>query len=236
MRTIRPTAVAAILALSLGCAIAGCSGASTDSGSPVTASSGTGSPVVASSGTGSSVAATDPTDGGSTPASAGPTQTSSQNQAPGLLTYVPSSLAGDCTDNGTSGHLPAVSSYSDSLSCALGWDSPAEVDYYQYDSVSDMETAFNSAAASDYFDSPQQPGGCTGGRDEYGTWLAGGPVIGDIACPINNNNGIDLIWDDPNTKIIAVASADYVLPADLYSWWQTDGASIDGSTQSASSS
>jgi hypothetical protein len=223
MRTMRPAAAVAILALILGCALTGCSGGSTGSDSPVVASSGTGSPA----------ATTDP----STPAPVAPTQIrSSQDQAPGLLAYVPSSLAGDCTDNGTSGHLPAVSGYSDSLSCALGWNSPAEIDYYQYDSSSDMEAAFNSASTSDSFDSPQQPGGCTGGRDEYGRWSAGGSVIGDIACPINNNNGVDLIWDDPNTNIIAVASADYVLPADLYTWWQTDGASIDGSAQSATSS
>jgi hypothetical protein len=120
MRTMRPAAAVAILALILGCALTGCSGGSTGSDSPVVASSGTGSPA----------ATTDP----STPAPVAPTQIrSSQDQAPGLLAYVPSSLAGDCTDNGTSGHLPAVSGYSDSLSCALGWNSPAEIDYYQYD-------------------------------------------------------------------------------------------------------
>jgi hypothetical protein len=219
----------AILAAILFCAIAGCSSSSTHSGSPVTA---------APSDNAKSTAATGSTDPSSPAIATAPTGSSSPSpgQTAGLLAYVPSSLASSCNDTGTNGHLPAVTGYSDSLSCGLGLNSPAEVDYYQYGSARDMKTAYNSASTSDYFDSPQRPGGCTSGSDEYGTWSTGSSVIGNIACPINNNNGVNLIWDDPRAKIIAVASAEYVVPADLYSWWQANGASIDGSAQRASSS
>jgi hypothetical protein len=47
-------------------------------------------------------------------------------------------------------------------------------------------------------------GGCTGGNDEYGTWPAGASAIGNIACPINNANGLDLIWGDLNTTLLSM--------------------------------
>lgn len=107
----RPTT--AILAAILSCAVAGCSSGSTDSGSSVT--------VAAPSDNGSSTAAAGSTDGSRAVATS-PTATGSlsPSQAAGLLAHVPSSLASRCTGTGTNGHLPAVSGYSDSVSCAQG--------------------------------------------------------------------------------------------------------------------
>lgn len=103
-------------------------------------------------------------------------------------------------------------------------------------STDDMQTAYASASADDNFDAPQNSGGCASARNEYGTWSIVDSVIGAIACPINNNNGVDLVWDDPRTNIIAVVNADFMTPMGTYSWWQANGASIDGSTQTASTS
>jgi hypothetical protein len=113
---------------------------------------------------------------------------------------------------------------------------PAEVDYYQYATTSDMRAAFDSASVSDHADSPQQPGGCAAGSNENGEWSVGGSAVGDIACPVDGANGVDLIWDDPHTNIIAVASSRHLMVAVLYEFWQSSGASIDGSARSASSS
>ena len=217
------------LAVIAACAITGCQNSSSggpaaDSGSTIV----TVAPADNTSGDSGSPAA----DSGSPAADSGSTST-----ATGLFAYGPQDLQPNCQNTGTSGHLPAsVFGYTDSLTCNLGGSTPAEVDYYQYGSTSDMQAAYSSASADDSVDAPQQPGGCAGGDNEYGVWSIGGSAIRDIACPSNWNNGVGLIWDDTNTNIIAVISADYATPADKYSWWQSNGASIDGSSQGATSS
>lgn len=248
MRKLSPYAAA--LAVLAACALAGCSpGSNTSHAGRGTSNTATAAPADNTSGdTGSPIGATANTSGSSNGNSSGNSNNNGNSNgssnggggtgtATGLLAYAPSGLRSSCSDTGTSGHLPAsVTGYTDSLSCNLGGSTPAEVDYYQYASTGDMQAAYSSASADDSFDAPQQPGGCTGGSNEYGTWSIGGSAIGDIACPINNLNGVNLIWDDSNTNIIAVVNADHWLPTDTYSWWQSNGASIDGSAQGASSS
>jgi hypothetical protein len=161
----------------------------------------------------------------------------STRAASGLLTYAPSWLRSSCAETGQNGHLPAsVSGYSDSLTCILRVNTPAEVDYYRYATTSDMWAAYNFASASDHTDSAQQSGGCATGANENGKWSIGTVAVGDIACPASGGSGVDLIWDDPNTNIIAIASSRNLLPASLYAFWQSNGASIDGSAGGASSS
>ncbi len=85
---------------------------------------------------------------------------------------------------------------------------------------------------------PHELRGCCSSADyEEGTWsYGGGSAVGDIACPGTNNVDVSLIWDDSNTDIIGVVDAEYSLPANVYSWWQSNCASVDGSSQSATSS
>jgi hypothetical protein len=157
--------------------------------------------------------------------------------AGGLFAYAPSWLRSSCSETGSSGHLAAsVAGYSDSLTCVLRVSTPAEVDYYQYATTSGMTAAYDSASVSDRANSPQQPGGCAVGRDESGTWSVGGSAVGEIACPVGGGNGVDLIWDDPHTNIIAVASSQSLLVSVLYEFWQSNGASIDGTARQAASS
>jgi hypothetical protein len=79
------------------------------------------------------------------------------------------------------------------------------------------------------------PGGCASGGQEYGTWSTGGAAVGNISCP-DNAQTLSLVWDDPNTNILAVIKADYARPSEIYLWWQSNGASIDGSSAGATSS
>jgi hypothetical protein len=222
-----------ILAAIIACTIAGCSGSANSTAAGV--SSGGSSNNSGSSASSSSAGSSNNSgSGGGSSNNSGASGGSST--APTVLAYVPSSLQPSCSDTGTSGHLPGwVSGYADSLTCNLGLNTPAEVDYYFYNSRHAMEAAYTFASTDDSMD-VQQTGGCATGSNEFGIWAIGGTTIGEISCPINNNNGVNLIWDDPNTRIIAVANAAYVLPADLYSWWQSNGASIDGSAQGAISS
>jgi hypothetical protein len=172
-------------------------------------------------------AATSPAADSSSPAAdSGGTST-----AAGLFAYVPAGLHSSCTDTGTVGHFPAtISGYTDSLTCDTGGGS--EADYYQYASTSDMQSAYGTASDAGGM---LTQGGCVSGGDEYGTWSTGGAAIGDISCP-----GLALlfamVWDDPNTNILAVVKADSALPSDVYLWWQSNGASIDGSSAGATSS
>jgi hypothetical protein len=158
----------------------------------------------------------------------------SPSAAAGLLAYVPAGLRSSCTDTGTAGHFPAsISGYTDSLTCATGPGS--EADYYQYASTSDVENAY----AHIWWGTSGVPqgGGCASGSiGEVGRWSAGGATLGGIACPENTLDGLALIWDDQNTNILAVVKADYATPSNIYLWWQSNGASIDGSSQSATSS
>ncbi len=171
------------------------------------------------------------------PAPAAPPSPTPTPSPTGLLSYVPAALQSDCADTGTSGHFPAwISGYTDSVTCSLGQPSE-EADYYQFASTSAMSSAFNTAAIGDNQWGSYGGGGCSSGDYEEGTWsYGGGSTVGDIACPGTNNMDVSLIWDDSNTDIIGVVDAEYSLPANVYSWWQSNGASIDGSSQSATSS
>lgn len=149
--------------------------------------------------------------------------------ATGLFAYVPAGLQSSCTDTGTVGHFPAtISGYTDSLTCDPG--TVAEADYYQYASTSDMQSAYDTAKDTGLADSP---GGCASGSEEYGTWSTGGAVIGDISCPMAS---FAMVWEDPNTNILAVVNDLYAYPSEVYLWWQSNGASIDGSSAGATSS
>jgi hypothetical protein len=160
----------------------------------------------------------------------------STRAASGLFAYAPSWLRSSCSETGLSGHLAAsVSGYSDSLTCTLRVNMPAEVDYYRYATTSDMKAAYDSASGSADAGSAPLPGGCATGRDENGKWSIGGIAVGDIACPGSGAGETDLIWDDPKTNIIAIASSQYLLLGNLYAFWRSSGASIDGSARSASS-
>jgi hypothetical protein len=157
--------------------------------------------------------------------------------ANGLLAYAPSWLRSSCSETGSNGHLAAsVAGYSDSLTCALRVSMAAEVDYYQYASTGDMKAAFESAAMSGHADSPLRPGGCAAGSNENGKWSIGGAAVGEIACPVDGRNGVNLIWDDPHTNIIAIASSPHLMTAVLYEFWRSSGASIDGSAARGASS
>jgi hypothetical protein len=152
--------------------------------------------------------------------------------ATGLFAYAPAGLQSSCTDTGgTTGHFPAqISGYTDSLACATGAVSEIdEVDYYQYASTSDMQSAYGTL---DDTGGILSPGGCASGGQEYGTWSTGGAAIGDISCTII----FAMVWDDPNTNVLAVVKADYASPSESYDWWQSNGASIDGSSAVATSS
>jgi len=47
---------------------------------------------------------------------------------------------------------------------------------------------------------------------------------------------VALVCDDPNTNVIAIIKAVYASPSESYDWWQSNGASIDGSSADAISS
>ena len=211
----RPVTLLLALPLIVACIAATCS-CSSNSGSAV------GPPIPPVTTAATSPAAVS----GSSAADSGGTST-----ATGLFAYAPAGLQSNCTDTGTAGHFPAtISGYTDSLTCATG--TASEADYYQYASTSDMRSAYGTASDVGGL---LTPGGCASGGDEYGTWSTGGAAIGDISCP-----GLALrfamAWDDPNTNILAVVKADYALPSDVYLWWQSNGASIDGSSAGATSS
>jgi hypothetical protein len=210
MRKVLPYALA--LPLIVACTAAGCACSSNSS----SAVGPTVPPVTATS--------TGPTDPPS------PIDTSA-SPAAGLLAYVPASLQSSCTDTGGTGHFPVqISGYTDSLACDTGSVSELdEVDYYQYASTSDMQSAYGTASDGAFL-----PGGCASGGQEDGTWSTGGAAIGSISCP--ESTPVALVWDDPNTNIIAVIKADYALPSESYGWWQSNGASIDGSSAGATSS
>ena len=212
----RPVTQLLALPLIVACTAATCS-CSSNSGSAV------GPPIPPVTTAATSLAA----DGGSPAADSGGTST-----AAGLFAYVPASLQSSCTaTGGTTGHFPAqISGYTDSLACDTGPVSDIdEVDYYQYASTSDMQSAYGTASDGAFL-----PGGCASGGEEYGTWSTGGAAIGGISCP--ESTPVALVWDDPNTNILAVVKADYASPSESYDWWQSNGASIDGSSAGATSS
>lgn len=141
--------------------------------------------------------------------------------ASGLLSYAPAWLRSSCSQTGSNGQSPAaVAGYSDSLTCTLRVNIPAEVDYYRYPTASDMKAAYDRATD----------------KNEKKIWWAAGLAAGEIAYPVNGAGGVNLIWDDPHTDIIAVASSRSLIAANLYAFWQSNGASIDGFARSASSS
>ena len=160
--------------------------------------------------------------------------------AAGLSAYVPAWLRSSCAETGTRGHLPAaVSGYADSLSCVLRADLPAEVDYYRYASARATRAAYNfavTAGHADHAGAPLRPGGCATGDNERGRWSDGGRAVGSIACVANAASKVDLIWDDPNTDIIAVAASEHLILGSLYAFWRSNGASIDRSARHAISS
>lgn len=59
-------------------------------------------------------------------------------------------------------------------------------------------------------------------------------TISDITCAGRPADGV-LIWDDPGTGIVAVASSPVLIPAALYALWTADGASIGRSAHQATS-
>jgi hypothetical protein len=172
---------------------------------------------------------------GGLPAAGG--HTAGPSAATRLFAYVPSWLRSSCAETGTRGHLPAaVSGYADSLSCVLRADMPAEVDYYRYASTRGTRAAYDSAVRSVRVGAALRPGGCATGDDESGTWSAAGPGAGSIACVANAASKVELIWDDPNTDIIAVAGSEHLILGSLYAFWRSNGASIDRSARHARSS
>jgi hypothetical protein len=217
MRKVPPYLIA--LAVIAACAITGCHNSSSGSGADGGSSTTVAVAPVGNTGGDSGSPATDSSGGTST--------------AAGLLAYAAASLQSNCTDTGTVGHFPAeISGYTDSLACVAG--PVSEVDYYQYASTSDMQSAYGTSSNDSTWGAPL-PGGCASGSDEYGTWSTGGAAVGDISCP-SSTQPYSLVWDDPNTNVIAVVKADQAMPSDIYLWWQSNGASIDGSSQSATSS
>jgi len=157
-----------------------------------------------------------------------PTDTSTSSAA-GHLAYVPAILQASCTDTRSAGHFPAtISGYTDSLTC--GPVSALDEIDYQYASTSDMQSAYSAASDGAFL-----PGGCASGGEEYGTWSTGGAAVGDISCP-DSAQTFSLVWDDPNANILAVVKADFAVPSETYLWWQSNGASIDGSSAGATSS
>jgi hypothetical protein len=216
MRKVLPYALALPLIVACTAATCSCSSNSSSAVGPTT-------PPVTASATGATNTK------GPTPAPS--TTDPSPSSAAGLFAYVPASLQSSCTDTGTVGHFPAqISGYTNSLACDTGPVSELdEVDYYQYASTSDMQSAYGTASDGGWL-----PGGCASGSLEYGTWSTGGAAIGDISCP--GSTPVALVWDDPNTNIIAVVKADYAIPSEYYDWWQSNGASVDGSSAPATSS
>lgn len=150
--------------------------------------------------------------------------------------YVPGWLRSGCTDTGGPGRNPLpMAGYSDSLACILRANTHAEADYYQYASPAQTRIAYSAALASGLAGTPLRPGGCADGRGDYGRWSAGGAAIGNITCAGRPGGGAVLIWDDPRTGIVAVASSPVLIPAALYAFWTLAGASIDHSAHQATS-
>jgi hypothetical protein len=126
-----------------------------------------------------------------------------------------------------------VSGYSDSLTCVLRANTHAEVDYYRYASPDRTRSAFSAASAWRLPGTAGRPAGCLIGPGNSGRWSAGGATIGNIACSGRPGGGAVLIWDDPRTGIVAVASSPVLIPAVLSAFWTANGASIDGSVHEA---
>jgi hypothetical protein len=61
---------------------------------------------------------------------------------------------------------------------------------------------------------------------EEGTWTYAGAVRGELACPNNGINNYALVWNDPNTLIVAAIYAPSLQPTDVHSFWLKIGASI----------
>lgn len=162
--------------------------------------------------------------GGATAAGTPAAQHLSGSEAAPLLDYAPGWLRAGCTDTGAGGRNPLpMSGYSDSLSCTLRASTHTEVDYYRYGSAAQTQTAYAAASAS------------AAGQGDHGRWSAGAAPIGDISYAARPGGGAVLIWDDPRTGIVAVASSPVLIPAALYAFWTVGGASIDQSANQATS-
>jgi hypothetical protein len=153
-----------------------------------------------------------------------------------LAGYVPGWLRPGCTDTGGLGRHPLpIHGYSDSAQCLLRANTHTEADYYQYATAAQTRTAYSAASASGLAGTPLRPGGCAAGHDGYGQWSAGGAAIGNITCASRPGGGAVLIWDDPRTGIVAIASSPVLIPAALYAFWTAAGASIEQSAHQATS-
>jgi len=153
-----------------------------------------------------------------------------------LHDYVPGWLRSGCADTGNQGRHPLVTSgFSDSLACVLRADTQAEVDYYRYASSAQTRIAYSAASAAGLAGARPASDGCAVGRGNSGQWSDGGAPIGSITCAARPGGGGVLIWDDPRTGIVAVASSPVLIPAALHGFWTVDGASIDLSAVHATS-
>ncbi len=165
---------------------------------------------------------TGPTD--STTSAVPPTTDTSVTQPPpsGAMAYTPSSIAATCNDIGGD----PTQGITDAVRCLP--QAGVTVTYDLFDNGSDMQTAWNAWSAADpSFSSTLDPGDCNS-SNEIGTWSIGGNQIGQIACPDTTSREVNIVWDDPNTNVLAIVYAPDYAPADIHTWWLGVASSING--------
>jgi hypothetical protein len=158
--------------------------------------------------------------GDSSSATAAPSSaTAAPSASPGTLSaagaalaaYAPPAFAGTCrsvTAAPMTGLIAAIA-------CVpVGSGAPAQVEYYRYDSVTDLNAAF-----SHYAGGVSESGACDqGGR--RGTYaFAAGPIGGMWACYEDINHGSQMIWTSTGFDILAAANDTSQTPQQLTDWF-----------------
>ena len=128
-----------------------------------------------------------------------------------LAAYVPPAFAGTCSRLAAAPMTGLVTA----ITCVpAGGGAPAHVEYYRYDSVTDLNAAF-----SHYAGGFSESGTCDrGGR--RGTYaFATGPVGGMWACYEDISRTSQMIWTSTSLDILAAADDSSQTPQQLSDWF-----------------
>jgi len=128
-----------------------------------------------------------------------------------LAAYVPPAFAGTCRSFTTAPMTGLVTA----ITCVpSGSGAPANVEYYRYGSVADLNAAF-----SHYAGGVSESGTCDqGGR--RGTYaFATGPIGGMWACYEDVNRTSQMIWTSTSLDVLAAANDTSQTPRQLSDWF-----------------
>ncbi|MGP0022323.1 MAG: hypothetical protein ACLPKE_03020 [Streptosporangiaceae bacterium] len=128
-----------------------------------------------------------------------------------LAAYVPPAFAGTCSSVTAAPMTGLVTA----ITCVPGGSgAPAHVEYYRYDSVTDLNAAF-----SHYAGGVSETGTCDQGGRRGSYAFATGPMSGMWACYQDLNRASQMIWTSTSLDILTAANDTGKTPQQLSDWF-----------------